>query len=102
LRQLPGPERPGVLRRLLQAELACRLSNGERVTATEYERRLPGYLPLIEELFADASTTGFRGREAFAPSDAPTAAASPAGPLFPERFGRYRVLGRLGSGGFGV
>jgi eukaryotic-like serine/threonine-protein kinase len=101
LDELPAPERPRLLRRLLEAELDGRLRHGEMVTITEFERRLPGYLPLIQEFFGDRSTAAFTGRAAADPSD-PSTAWGPAQPPTPERFGRYRVTALLGGGGFGV
>jgi serine/threonine protein kinase/formylglycine-generating enzyme required for sulfatase activity len=71
------PQRTGVLRDLLCQELELRWESGEEPTRADYARRFPGHVPLIEAIFSERR------------------------PLSPKHIGRYKVIRRLGGGGFG-
>ncbi len=72
-----APERAELLWELLSLELDLRDAAGDRADLAEYQQRFPQDGMLVEALF------------------------SARGPGLPAQFGRYRVLQRLGGGGFG-
>ena len=51
----PESERPALLRRLLVLELEVRQRQSEQPTPREYQERFPGYVALVEEVFAEAA-----------------------------------------------
>jgi serine/threonine protein kinase len=74
------PERANLLRELLALEVELRASREEVAAPADYKARFPDYLQVIEAVFS-----------------------LPEDPLpLPEMIGRYRVLGLLGQGNFGV
>ena len=92
---------PELFEELLAAELVARKRLGERPSAAEYVARFPHFAPTVRAVFSrerlsDApppdATTDLQGGTAPPPADDPP----------PDRLGRYRVVGRLGSGAFGV
>ena len=55
LTDTPESERPALLRRLLVLELEVRHGQSEQPTPREYRERFPGYVALVEEVFAEAA-----------------------------------------------
>ena len=55
LADTPESERPALLRRLLVLELEVRHGQSEQPTRREYQERFPGYVALVEEVFAEVA-----------------------------------------------
>jgi serine/threonine protein kinase/formylglycine-generating enzyme required for sulfatase activity len=94
LAQAPEPNRARLLRELLALELYFRIRAGERPESAEYHARFPPFGEEIKAAFAEAESVGDL-------ETGPHRAAAGADAL-PQHLGRYRIVGRLGKGGFGV
>jgi serine/threonine protein kinase len=97
------PSHSLLLRELLGLELQYRCQNGEVLVAEDYVARFPGHANLIrkvfgEEFFGERLSVGsVSGHLSDTTPDAKKGEVDP-----PERLGRYRITGTLGSGSFGV
>jgi formylglycine-generating enzyme required for sulfatase activity len=105
LSELPEGERRQLLHELLPLELAYRRRQGEAPDPEEYRRRLRELAAVVAGIFA-AATASEEGLVRSGSSDQ-SVTTGPA-PLVagdaeaPARLGRYRILAKLGAGGFGV
>jgi serine/threonine protein kinase len=96
LEQVPEPERPLLLVKLLSHELVQRRQVKETIDVDDYRRRFPNQIDLIEGVIRDESLSSLG--EVDTGLD-PPAAREGEPPIF---FGRYRVTAKLGQGGFGI
>ena len=87
---LSEADRTRLLRDLLAVELEFRRGRGEGPTPEDYETRFPGQSGVIVEVFDRTA------------SWMPAQTSSHGSVSLPEKFGRYRILRRLGGGGMGV
>ena len=87
---LSEADRTRLLRDLLAVELEFRRGRGEGPTPEDYETRFPGQSSVIVEVFDRTA------------SWMPAQTLSHGSVSLPEKFGRYRVLSRLGGGGMGA
>jgi serine/threonine-protein kinase len=95
LAEVADPDRAALVRELLDLDLHYRARHGDRTDAAEYVRRLPGYEPVIDRVFARPAPTP-------AESETPTRAGEAAdGGRPPLRAGRYAIQGEIGRGGMG-
>ena len=83
-------DRTRLLRDLLAVELEFRRRRGEGPAPEEYQPRFPGQSGVIFEVFDRTA------------SRMPAQTSRPGAVSLPEKFGRYRVLSRLGGGGMGA
>jgi serine/threonine protein kinase/DNA-directed RNA polymerase specialized sigma24 family protein len=110
----PEPERLALLRALLALEIELRCQSGDQPALGEYEERFPGREALIRAAFAEARPAEYDSAGVAEPStgplmpfdessegDASTRPPAESSPLLPDRFGRYKVCGKLGGGTFG-
>jgi serine/threonine protein kinase/formylglycine-generating enzyme required for sulfatase activity len=101
-----GLERSHLLRELLSLELEYRLQNGESVVLEQYLPRFPEHAGLVEAVFhQEVALVERRQAEAgsFPPSvDTGVELTHSGEAVHPDRLGRYRIMGQLGSGNFGV
>jgi eukaryotic-like serine/threonine-protein kinase len=98
----PEPDRRLLLARLLTVEVDERRRQGENPGLAEFIQRLPDYGGVVRDAFATPTTDGRRNDAA--PFDVTVDFVAAAGAVAdsPETLGRYRILGCLGAGGFGV
>jgi serine/threonine protein kinase len=89
--------RDEVLRQLLLLELDLRKDNEETPTPTEYVRRFPDDVPLIEEVFREFQETVVR-ETSILPHQVLAGLSNPRG----KTVGKYTLLELLGEGGMGV
>jgi formylglycine-generating enzyme required for sulfatase activity len=103
---VPEAERPALLDDLLRLELGHRKQEGEAVALDDYLPRFPEQAKLLRALLGEVATVPSQhssGLDSSPPGVAPRPEHLPGGKRPPpERLGRYRVTGKLGSGGFGV
>jgi formylglycine-generating enzyme required for sulfatase activity len=94
----PLAEDAAVAVELIRAEYDLRRRREPELALADYVRRFPQYGDRLQQLNQQLST-----RRPDSESEAPPtiAVAASAGQV-PCRLGRYRVIGRLGAGGFGV
>jgi serine/threonine protein kinase/formylglycine-generating enzyme required for sulfatase activity len=101
-----GLERSHLLRELLSLELEYRLQNGESVVLEQYLPRFPEHAGLVEAVFhQEVALVERRQAEAgsLPPSvDTGVELTHSGEAVHPDRLGRYRIMGQLGSGNFGV
>jgi serine/threonine protein kinase len=105
LADAPEPERRALLRALLALKIELRSKSGDKPTPAEYEHRFPGHSELIKAVFAEALSLNESGRSPGngepGTVDEITPLPSESPPALPDRIGRYKVCGHLGSGKFG-
>jgi serine/threonine protein kinase len=118
LAEISASERPALLCELLQMDLEYLRKSGRVPTQQEYKSRFPDCATLIEAAFdqggcigderlggaihAKRSTVRFWQSECDSPAPG-QAAATPSGePSLPERIGRYKIIGEIGRGTFGI
>jgi serine/threonine protein kinase/formylglycine-generating enzyme required for sulfatase activity len=91
---------PVALLQLLQAEYDLRCGQQPAPTLEEYCRRFPLLEERLRDWFAERPSLPGSGPETgdYADPDAPATVDGGA----PARLGRYRLLGQLGSGGYGI
>lgn len=105
LHDLRHPEHAVLVRELLWLELGYRRRSGEAPTAEEYYQRFPRQAEVVEAVFREKRARGEQGsehgssRQSF--STGPELARSSRDDV-PIRLGRYQIMEKLGSGGFGV
>jgi serine/threonine protein kinase/formylglycine-generating enzyme required for sulfatase activity len=97
------PEHALLFRELLALELAYRRRSYETLVVEEYHDRFPEHAELVQAAFREQAS---EPRDEAATSD-PLVSTGPevpeAGEAAPSaRLGRYRVVGALGKGGFGL
>jgi serine/threonine protein kinase/formylglycine-generating enzyme required for sulfatase activity len=104
LGQVPAAARGVLLAELLRVEVAYRRRAGEVPLAAEYQARLPGDSALVATFFATVAPAQVPPASAESVAEVETDPDAAAGPeqLPPRQLGRYRVLGLLGRGAFGV
>ncbi|MBV8554165.1 MAG: serine/threonine-protein kinase PknK, partial [Planctomycetaceae bacterium] len=93
----PEPDRPALLRELLDLELDLRDVGGERPSVQEYRARFPGHTELIR--------SAFEARDPPAPTDPyapPGRSPAPPAEAGPPPAAGYEIHGELGRGGMGV
>jgi serine/threonine protein kinase/formylglycine-generating enzyme required for sulfatase activity len=95
LAQTAEARRGRLLRELLAVELYFRIRAGEQPRPEEYHARFPSFAETIAGAFADAESVQ---------AGVDTGPHMPAGgpDTVPPRLGRYRIVGQLGKGAFGV
>jgi serine/threonine protein kinase/formylglycine-generating enzyme required for sulfatase activity len=102
----PDTEHAALFRALLPVELAYRHRNGETADLEEYRQRFPGQAELVEAAFREQVPPVDQQSDESESSAASVSTGPKLGLLdkfeLPSRLGRYRITGRLGSGGFGV
>jgi serine/threonine protein kinase len=102
LPEVPEPERPALLRELLEIELEWLRARGERPAPQPYRERFPEQTVLIDEVFAAVDldeTVPQTTRDADATADDRWQLGPAVGlPAFPG----FEVLGELGRGAMGV
>jgi eukaryotic-like serine/threonine-protein kinase len=102
LAHVTGSEREALLRQLLAVELAYRARRDEHATPEEYQARFPDQNEVIRSAFEARPVTSPPERTKTDPS--PGALTRLPGSTIqddPPAIGRYRVMARLGQGGFG-
>jgi serine/threonine protein kinase/formylglycine-generating enzyme required for sulfatase activity len=98
------PVRSGRLLELLCVELAYRRRRGEVPTLKEYSKRFPSHTQLLADAFREAkeSVQPHRGNATSSRPPVRNEETDEQETQQPARLGRYRIIGRLGKGGFGV
>jgi tRNA A-37 threonylcarbamoyl transferase component Bud32 len=107
LTQVDPPDRPALVRELLELDLHYRARRGETPGPEEYRQRLPEYTELVARVFATSRRSGRPAAENGSPPQTsldrtfPTRSAEDA-PRPGESLRDYEVLEELGRGGMGV
>jgi serine/threonine protein kinase/formylglycine-generating enzyme required for sulfatase activity len=97
------PKRSLLLLELLVVELQHRGQSGETLVAEHYVSRFPAHADLIRAAFGEEPSAERSSGAASSEYLANTKPEAKGGEgEHPERLGRYRITGTLGSGGFGV
>jgi serine/threonine protein kinase len=104
LAQAPAEQQSNFFAELLAVDLAGHRRAGEVVRLGDYLQRFPQYADLLRDKIGEYDTVNSVHSAGQHPS-----AASAEGPVMPEQpapdptfLGRYRILGRLGEGAFGI
>ena len=87
--------RSALLQELLLLEIDYRRSRGESPACAEYTSTFPSDAVVIETVFAGSGETD----QLSSPTDAAVPRSSDTSP---KQMGRYRILERVGEGGFGI
>ena len=105
--EFEGPERWAAAYELLLLDIAYREKLGEAASQTEYQRRLPRHKDIVVRVFnylekyaSPAAANSKDNEETSVRRIVSWRQPAPDGPL-PERVDRYRIIKRLGAGGFG-
>jgi serine/threonine protein kinase len=102
LNDVPEPERSHLLRELLALELVYRRQGGERPTEEDYRQRFAEHAELVKAAFqnaAEAMGKAESSAQQVSTGPVPAHADEPAQPI---QLGRYKIIAKLGQGGFGV
>jgi serine/threonine protein kinase/formylglycine-generating enzyme required for sulfatase activity len=94
LAQVPTEHHPRVFRELLAVELWYRRRAGDTVYAEGLYARFPAFRDAVAKALADAESIEM------VDTGPPVPVAAPQ--ELPQQLGRYRILGKLGAGAFGI
>src|SRR5262249_33556493 len=97
------PSHSLLLRELLGLELQYRCQKGEVLDAEDYVARFPAHANLIRKVFGEELSGKRSSVSSLSEHRSNTKPDATRGEVdHPERLGRYRITGILGSGSFGV